>query len=206
MEIEALSGYGSGYGDGSGSGYGYGSGDGSGYGSGYGDGSGSGYGSGDGSGSGSGYGYGSGYGSGDGSGDGSGYGSGSGDGSGSGSGYGYGSGSGYGWHQILLATIPVIDATRLKQAGAKLMFWRSDSTGQACNGGRLSVPATVGQVHTSPGPLRCCEKGTLHATYSPREWSGERTWIVAMYPPFDEQDDKVGSLKREILMECPWKF
>jgi hypothetical protein len=39
----------------------------------------------------------------------------------------------------------------------------------------------------------------------PAEWNGERLWVVALYPPFQyEQDgEKYGSLKREIIKEIP---
>jgi hypothetical protein len=181
---------------GSGSGYGYGSGDGSGsgYGSGYGDGDGSG----------SGYGYGDGYGSGYGDG----YGYGDGDGSGSGYGSGYGSGSKDYWS----ATIPHFAAKwspqqqeRLRAAqgaGATLAFWRSDNRGMPANGGRDIDPAAPGVIHTAPGPLNLCRRGTLHATLIPPKWQGERWWIVAMHGEVAWDEDKCGALKREILGEA----
>jgi hypothetical protein len=214
------SGYGYGYGDGSGSGYGYGYGDGSGsgsgsgsgYGYGYGDGSGSGYGSGDGDGSGSGSGSGSGYGSGSGSG----YGYGDGSGSGSGYGYGDGDGSGYGSGSkaYWLATVSYFSAQwpepqrqrldAVKAEGATIAFWRSDAAGQPTNDGGEIESAAPGVVHLAAGPLNLCHPGTLHATFMPPKWSGERWWIVAMHGETieDGQDDKIGALKREILGEC----
>ena len=200
-------GSGSGYGDGSGDGSGYGSGSGSGYGSGYGSGDGSGYGSGDGSGSGSGYGYGYGSGSGDGDGSGDGYGSGDGDGSGDGSGDGDGS------KEYWLATVsyflgkwPAEQRARYDAAvaaGATIAFWRSNAKGQPANNGRRMEAAVPGVVHTSSGPLVLCQAGTLHATFIPPKWQGERWWIVAMHGEIaDDGDDKIGALKREILGEA----
>jgi hypothetical protein len=168
------------------SGYGYGYG--YGYGSGYGDGDGYGYGDGYGDGSGSGSGYG----------DGSGYGSGYGDGDGDGS----GSGSGYETKVYLDSFLTGADV----EEGCTAVFWRSDADGKPCNGG--SGPAvTVGMVQEIAGPLQVCTKQALHGTRSPGEWKGERWWLVALYPPIQEQEDKLGSLKRKILADlgkCPF--
>jgi hypothetical protein len=168
-------------------------------------------GSGDGSGSGygSGYGYGSGDGYGDGYGDGSGYGSGDGygDGSGSGSGYGYGS------KEYWCSTIPYFASrwpeeqrTRYEAAkagGLTIAFWRSTQAGGPANGGRKIEPAAPGVIHTAPGPLALCQAGTLHATYLPPKWEGDRWWIVAMHGEvLDDGDNKIGALKREILGEA----
>ena len=158
------------------------------------------------------YGSGSGYGDGDGYGYGSG--SGYGDGSGSGYGYGYGDGSGYGYgsKEYWSATVPHFAAKwpteqqeRLRvaqDAGATIAFWRSDRDGQpANNGGRIEA-AAPGVIHTSPGPLSLCSRGTLHATLIPPKWHGDRWWIVAMYGEVAWQDDKCGALRREILGEA----
>ena len=174
-----------------GSGSGDGDGDGSGSGSGSGDGDGSGYGDGYGSGSG----YGSGYGSGDGDGYGSGYGSGDGD----------GDGSGLNTKQYLVAYLEHVGGDAAKVAianGAVLAVWRSKKDGRPANGGS-DEPAYPGKVNTEKGPLSLCGIGTLHATLTPDRWRGERFWCVAMYPPFEEQNDKLGSLKREIICEIP---
>jgi hypothetical protein len=209
-------GSGSGYGDGSGSGDGDGYGSGSGYGSGYGSGSGSG--DGDGYGSGSGYGDGdgdgSGYGDGDGSGSGSGDGSGSGSGDGDGYGDGYGSGSGYGdgseeyWQATILnfaAKWPQEVQAKYeaaKLAGATIAFWRSSEKGLPSNGGGKLAPAAPGVIHTAPGPLSLCDRGTLHATLIPPKWKGERYWIVALHGEVIGDEEKYGCLKREILGEA----
>ena len=177
---------------GSGSGYGYG------YGSGSGDGDG--YGSGDGSGSG----YGDGYGYGSGSGDGSGSGSGSGDGSGDGDGYGSGS---YwlacvDWFSKKWDEAQQLRLAALRAAGAKIAYWRSDERGLPSNGGKLSTPAAPNVVHHDEGPLRLCDKGTLHATLIPPKWEGSRWWIVALHGEVIGDDEKFGCLKREIIGEC----
>ena len=83
-----------------------------------------------------------------------------------------------------------------------MAFWKSNSSGSPANGG--SGPAReVGTVDEIAGPLQLCGKNALHATHSPHIWKGERMWLVAMYPPVQMQEGKVGSLKREILMEVP---
>ena len=141
------------------------------------------------------------YGSGDGSGYGSGYGAGDGYGYGYGYGGGYGSGDGY-WLLVLYA--------RLKTAGkkiavrwekAKLAFWKSDAKGLAANGGSMDSPAHEGLVQEIKGPLAICTRRALHGTLEPDKWKGERLWIVALYPPFQIQEDKIGALKREIICE-----
>ena len=177
----AGSGYGYGYGDGDGSGYGYGAGDGDVAGAGNGNGAeaGDGYGDGDG----------------DGYGDGSGY------------GYGYGYGDGYYWRACLdgfAKKWPAAQQERLAtlaKAGATIAYWRSDSAGKACNGGR-NKPVAPGTVETIPGPLSLCGPGALHATLIPPKWSGERWWIVALIGEVIGDDEKLGALTREVIGEC----
>ena len=171
-----------------------GDGDGDGYGSGYGSGSGSGYGYG--SGSGFGYGYGSGYG----------YGYGDGYGSGDGSGYGYGDGD-YWLSCIEYFAAKWSEAQRkrllaAKKAKAKIAIWRSDANGQPSNNGGKIEAAAPGVIHTSPGPLNLCNKGTLHATLIPPTWKGERWWVVALHGEVVGDDEKYGCLKREIIGEA----
>lgn len=88
--------------------------------------------------------------------------------------------------------------------GAVLAFWRSDANGQPANNGRKIEAAAPGVMHTSAGPLNLCQVGTLHATFIPPKWKGERWWIVAMHGEVQEDgdDNKIGALKREILGEC----
>ena len=164
------------------SGYGYGYG----YGDGYGDGYGYGYGYGDGYG----YGYGYGYGDGDGYGDGYGYGY------GSGSGDGYGDGYGYGYWQAVLASYAAPN-------DATLAFWRSDKDGKPCNGGSGTV-ARVGLVEEIRGPLEICTHRALHATLDPAKWQGDRLWVVAMHGELQQQEDKIGALKRTFIAEVKW--
>ena len=154
-----------------------------------GDGSGYGYGYGDGSGYGSGYGYGDG--------DGDGYGDGSGD----------GSGDGDYWRACLdgfAKRWPAAQRERLAavaKTGATIAYWRSDSAGKACNGGR-NKPVAPGTVETIPGPLSLCGPGALHATLIPPKWSGERWWIVALIGEVIGDDEKLGALTREVIGEC----
>jgi hypothetical protein len=175
------------------------SGSGDGYGSGYG--SGSGDGDGDGDGYGYGYGYGSGYG----------YGYGYGDGSGDGYGYGYGDGYGSGSKEYWLSCVkyfatkwPTEQQSRLQElqgAGATIAYWRSDSSGRACNGGR-NDPVKPGTIETTRGPLSLCSRGTLHATLIPPKWNGERWWIVALTGEVVGDEEKYGALSREIIGEA----
>ena len=140
------------------------------------------------------------------SGFGSGYGYG--DGYGDGSGYGYGSGSGYYWKATILAFAAKwprevqakYDAA--KAAGATIAFWRSSDKGLPTNGGEKIEAAAPGVVHTSPGPLSLCAKGTLHATLIPPKWKGKRYWIVALHGEVIGDEEKYGCLKREILGEA----
>ena len=173
-----------GNGDGNGDGYG----NGSGYGNGYGDGNGDG--SGYGNGSGYGYGYGDGYGNG------YGYGNGTGNGDGTGNGSGDDSDSIIYWMQSLPMLDPAID-----KAGAILAYWLSNADGTPANGGS-GTKARVGLVEEISGPLKICTKNALHGTLKPPKWSGERVWIVALYPPFQFQEDKIASLRREFIASC----
>ena len=195
-------------GDGYGYGYGYGYGDGDGSGDGYGSGSGSGYGSGYGYGSGSGSGSGSGYGSGYGDGDGSGYGSGYGYGDGYGDGYGSGYGSGYGyWFTIFEMSKSSWNKEQISRfndlsaSASTLAFWKSDKKGLPSNGGLAPLPAYVGKIEEISGPLEICTKHALHATMDPGKWKGERLWVVALFGEVQQQNDKFGALKREIIAE-----
>ena len=141
-------------------------------------------------------------------------------GSGSGSGYGYGDGSGYGYGDgygyghYWCATIPYFagkwpaeQRARYEQAKAECLtiaFWRSTQSGAPANGGFEIEPAAPGVIHTARGPLQLCQSGTLHATFVPTKWKGDRWWIVAMHGEVaaDDGDDKIGALRREILGEA----
>ena len=137
---------------------------------------------------------------------GSGYGSGDGYGYGDGSGYGYGDGS-YWLSCIAYFAEKWSDAERARLAAAKklkakIAFWRSDKHGQPSNNGGKIEAAAPGVIHTAPGPLNLCNKGTLHATMIPPQWKGERWWIVALHGEVVGDDEKYGCLKREIIGEC----
>jgi hypothetical protein len=56
-------------------------------------------------------------------------------------------------------------------------------------------------IHTTPGPLLLCNRGTLHATLLPSKWSGERWWIVALTGEIIGDEEKYGALSREIIGE-----
>ena len=145
-----------------------------------------------------------------------GYGSGSGYGYGDGSGYGYGDGYGYGYgygsKEYWLATIDAFASKwpdtfqkrlgELRTAGATIAFWRSSPTGHAANGGGAIEAAAPGVVHTAPGPLILCHRGTLHATLLPPKWKGDRWWIVALTGDVIGDEEKYGALTREILGEA----
>src|SRR3990167_8493907 len=139
---------------------------------------------------------------GNGNGDGNGYAYGNVDGDGDGN--GYGNGNGYGddsdsiiyWMQSLPMPDPAID-----KAGAILAYWLSNADGTPANGGS-GTKARVGLVEEISGPLKICTKNALHGTLKPPKWSGERVWIVALYPPFQFQEDKIASLRREFIASC----
>jgi len=87
-----------------------------------------------------------------------------------------------------------------------IALWRSSLQGTPSNGG-VSAPVKIGDVQTVEGPLRLCGSGALHATMKPDKWKGERWWIVALKEPVIKEEDKMGSLEREILADlgkCPF--
>ncbi len=86
------------------------------------------------------------------------------------------------------------------QGGAEIVYWNSDRWGRPANGG-TGGPVRVGLVQEVEGPLALCGPRALHATKEPHRWKGERVWVVAMWGPVVWNDDKCGSLKREILGE-----
>ena len=153
-------------------------------------------------------GYGNGYGNGDGDGDGYGYGDGYGNGYGNGDGDGDGDGYGSYWSSTIAYFAAKWEPKQqkrlgqLREAGARLAFWRSQANGLPANGGGRIEPAAPGVVHTAPGPLSLCHAGTLHATLIPPKWKGERWWIVAMIGDVVGDDEKLGALTREIIGEC----
>jgi hypothetical protein len=133
-------------------------------------------------------------------------------GDGYGYGYGYGSGDGsadgYYWQSCIAYFAAKWNERQQKRMneltrdGAKIAFWRSNPDGSPANGGvKVETPAP-GVIHTSPGPLDLCKKGTLHATLIPPKWKGERWWIVALKGQVVGDDEKYGALEREIIGEA----
>ena len=140
-----------------------------------------------------GYGYGYGYGDG--------YGSGYGYGDGSGSGYGDGDGSGSGDAVNNTAYYAAVARAHAgEERDGVIALWRSRTDGRPANGGDLP-PVKPGDVHETKGPLNLCHNGTLHATFHPNKWKGERWWVVAMHGEIAIGADKLGALKREIIAE-----
>jgi hypothetical protein len=84
----------------------------------------------------------------------------------------------------------------------QIAFWRSNPDGSPSNGGGKIEPAAPGVIHTSPGPLELCGRGTLHATLLPPKWNGERYWIVALHGEVVGDEEKYGCLKREVIGEA----
>ena len=133
-------------------------------------------------------------------------------GDGSGSGYGYGYGYGYGSKEYWLSTVAwfALKWTKAQQdrlaylqnSGATIAFWLSDASGRACNGGSQSQPVAAGTIEKTAGPLSLCNNGTLHATFIPPKWRGDRWWVVALIGDVVHEDDKCGALEREIIGEC----
>lgn len=103
-----------------------------------------------------------------------------------------------------LTDIPA--ARKARRNGAVVALWLSDLNGLPMNIGKKFgvLPAKPGDVHRADGPLRLCEAGTLHATFRPDKWLGSRLWVVALYGPVAISEDKLGSLRREIIAEIKW--
>ena len=135
--------------------------------------------------------------------DGDGYSSGSGDGSGDGSGSGYVDGeSEKAYLEAILAAAGGERASQLCAAGARLAFWRARKDGTPANSGTGGL-RYVGMVEEIEGPLKVCTPKALHGTLAPWKWKGERCFVVALIGEVQEQEDKLGALKREILAEVP---
>jgi hypothetical protein len=86
--------------------------------------------------------------------------------------------------------------------GAVLAFWKSAGDGSPSNGGSGGC-RKPGDIEEIPGPLAICTKNALHATFHPPNHTGDKLWIVAMWPPFQTDNDKLGALKRQIICPCP---
>lgn len=80
-------------------------------------------------------------------------------------------------------------------------IWRSDHSGQPVNGGAPVQPASPGVTHSESGPLTPCEAGTLHATYAPEIWIGDRYWAVEVIGHAIGNRKKIAMLTRRIVHE-----
>ena len=130
------------------------------------------------------------------------HGDGNGDGYGYGNGYGNGDGNGDGdgdGDDTPLYWLSSLDKFKIPN-GTILAYWCSTKKGTPANGGN-GTKAKVGLVEEIKGPLKICTSRALHGTLHPPKWKGDRLWVVAMYPPFQFEDDKIGSLKREFIAE-----
>jgi hypothetical protein len=93
----------------------------------------------------------------------------------------------------------------LRKAKVIFAYWRSTENGEPANGGK-GTKAKVGLVEEIKGPLKICTANALHGTLNPPKWQGSKIWVVALYPPYVQQEDKIGSLKREIVCEAGFKL
>ena len=82
-------------------------------------------------------------------------------------------------------------------------YWKSDIVGKPANGGTSDEPVKAGTIQKVEGPLRLCSAKALHATFLPTKWKGKRLWLVLLRGHVRYQDDKLGSLEREIIAEIP---
>jgi hypothetical protein len=96
-----------------------------------------------------------------------------------------------------------VAADALARGATAIGFWRSSAGGSPANGGSGTV-ARVGLVEEIRGPLKICSRNALHATLDPGKWKGDRLWVVALFGEVQTDEDKLGALKREILMEIKW--
>lgn len=118
-----------------------------------------------------------------------------------------GSGDGYGYGDGKEKTAYLSELLKPHaEEGKEVAFWRSEMDGTPANRGS-GEPVKVGVTQTIAGPLKLCTRNALHATHHPEKWKGERWWIVRLHEPIQRQDDKIGSLTREIVADlgrCPF--
>src|SRR6202008_3690130 len=81
-----------------------------------------------------------------------------------------------------------------------IVFWVSDSRGQPCNGGQ-GPARSPGFREQVPGPLAICTRQALHGTLNPKEYRGDRVFLVALFGEVQARGDKRAALTREILAE-----
>ena len=100
---------------------------------------------------------------------------------------------------------------KVLKEGATLAYWNSDAHGRPANHKPEPFAAHAfdpeqwtaypGAVQTVKGPLEMCGPHALHATMQPHKWAGSRVWLVALWGEVQEQGNKFGALKREIICE-----
>ena len=87
--------------------------------------------------------------------------------------------------------------------GAVIAYVVTDKHGRPSNGGPATREWQVrsGLVQTVQGPLEICGPRALHGTRSPHKWFGERVWVAGFVGEVQKEEDKIGSLQREIIGE-----
>ena len=89
---------------------------------------------------------------------------------------------------------------RIDASDATLALWKSNADGTPANGGDTKK-REAGMTEEVAGPLELCSRRALHATMKPWKWHGARLWVVALHGEVQDDGDKMGALKREILAE-----
>lgn len=91
----------------------------------------------------------------------------------------------------------------LEAQGAIIAFYCSDRNGLPANGGAATEKYMMvpGAIHEVNGPLELCTPRALHATMQPHRWFGTRVWVVAMLRKIIGDDNRLGSLRREVIGE-----
>lgn len=92
---------------------------------------------------------------------------------------------------------------RLIKSGATIAYVVTDRHGRPSNGGPATRAWQVrpGLIQRVQGPLELCGPRALHGTLSPHKWRGERVWVAGFVGEVRREDDKLGSLQREIVGE-----
>ena len=93
---------------------------------------------------------------------------------------------------------------RLIKSGATIAYVCTDQHGRPSNGGPVNRWWQVrpGLVQEIAGPLVLCGPGALHGTFKPHRWAGNRVWVAGFVGEVKYHgDDKLGSLRREIVGE-----
>ena len=95
---------------------------------------------------------------------------------------------------------PNLEAQHVRLTEARMVvYWSADCRSVvdlAANGPTNSCKIGPKAPAILKGPLKLCLDGTLHATFHPEKWKGDRWWAVAMYGEIVIDDNKIGALKR----------